>query len=147
MSPARLVSGTFAQRSTEFPPDALPIHLRTATLAVISKGRFQPSWSKRYFMAKWVISGEASMRIAGRQYPVLPNHVAIYTPIIPHEFFATAPQSHICWFTADGPDCEHFVHTLGLRRGGVSVWVAAGFDYPNDASGGERRHAAREASR
>jgi AraC-like DNA-binding protein len=114
---ANLLTGSIGQRGHDLPPDTLPLLLRTATHGTISQGRFNPSWSKRYFMAKWLIRGEGAMRIGGRQIPLRPGDVSIYTPTIPHDYWAIAPISEMCWFTMDGPLCEQFIHLLGLRPG------------------------------
>ena len=68
-------------------------------------------------MIKWVVAGEAAIRIAGRRISFGPREVAVYTPTIPHEFWAVSPVTEMCWFTVDGPLSEQFVTMLGLRPG------------------------------
>ncbi len=114
---AQPISGVRAERMRGEMPDSLPIVLRTAVHAHVSRGRFRPPWSKRIVLIKWVISGEAAIRVGGRRIPFGPGDVAIYMPTIPHEFWAVAPASEMCWFSTDGPLAEQFAHLLGLRPG------------------------------
>jgi AraC-like DNA-binding protein len=106
-----------AERARGELPDTLPVVLRSAVHAHVSKGRFRPPWSKRIVLVKWVISGQAAIRINGRRIPFGPGDVAIYVPTLPHEFWNTEPVSEMCWFSCDGPLAEQFVHLLGLRPG------------------------------
>jgi AraC-like DNA-binding protein len=98
-------------------PDSLPVVLRSAVHVQVSRGRFRPPWSKRIVLIKWVISGEAAIRVAGRRLSFVPGDVAVYLPTQPHEFWAVAPVSEMCWFSTDGPLAEQFAHLLGLRPG------------------------------
>jgi AraC-like DNA-binding protein len=68
-------------------------------------------------LVKWVIAGEASIRIRGRRMPFGPGEMAIYMPSIPHEFWVNSPVSEMCWFSTDGPLCEQFAQMLGFRPG------------------------------
>ncbi len=114
---AQPVKGRQAMRMRGAPPDALPVVLRSAVHNHISAGRFRQPWSKRLVLIKWVVSGEAAFRMRGRRYPFKPGDVAIYMPSMPHEMWAVAPISEMCWFSTDGPLCEQFAHMLGLRAG------------------------------
>ena len=64
---AQPVTGVRAERSREELPDSLPVLLRSAVHVVVAKGRFRPPWQKRIVLIKWVISGEAAIRVAGRR--------------------------------------------------------------------------------
>jgi AraC-like DNA-binding protein len=68
-------------------------------------------------LVKWVIAGEAAMRLSGRRLSFGPGDVAVYLPAEPHEFWAVAPVSEMCWFSTDGELAEQFAHMLGLRPG------------------------------
>ena len=118
---ARRLSGLVAQRRRDQHPYGVPVVLRTVFRAVISPGRFGPSWSQRLVMAKWVVAGGGAMELDGRRLPFGPGQVAIYLPTIPHRFWATAPTNRFCWFTVDGPCAEAFVLGLGLRPGIYTV--------------------------
>ena len=96
---AQPVTGVRAERSREELPDSLPVLLRSAVHVVVAKGRFRPPWQKRIVLIKWVISGEAAIRVAGRRISFGPGDVAVYLPSQPHEFWAVAPQSEMCWFS------------------------------------------------
>jgi AraC-like DNA-binding protein len=114
---AQAVGGRSAERRQGELPDSLPVVLRTASHQRVAKGRFHQPWSKRMVLIKWVISGEAAIRVGGRRISFGPGDVAIYMPSVPHEFWAIAPVSEMCWFSTDGPLCEQFAHMLGLRAG------------------------------
>jgi AraC-like DNA-binding protein len=114
---AQPISKREAHRVRGALPDLLPVVLRSAVHNQISKGRFRQPWSRRLVLVKWVIAGEAAMRVGGRKYPFGPGDVAIYMPSVPHEMWAVAPVSEMCWFSTDGPLCEQFAHMLGLRAG------------------------------
>ena len=114
---AQAIGGASAERRQGELPDSLPVVLRTASHQNIAKGRFHQPWSKRMVLVKWVISGEAAIRVGGRRISFGPGDVAIYMPSIPHAFWAVAPVSEMCWFTTDGPLCEQFAQMLGLRAG------------------------------
>jgi len=115
---AQLLSGVRAERPRAEVPDKLPLELRSAVRGCISRGRFRPPWAKRIVLIKWVIHGAAAIRVAGRRIAFRPGHVAVHVPSLPHEFWQLGdPSSEMCWFSADGPLAEEFVHTLGLRPG------------------------------
>jgi AraC-like DNA-binding protein len=114
---AQPISGEGAERGRGGLPDSLPVVLRTAVHVKVSQGRFRPPWSQRIVLVKWVISGEAAMRVNGRRIPFGPGDVAVYLPTQPHEFWAIAPVSEMCWFSTDGELAEQFAHMLGLRVG------------------------------
>lgn len=114
---AQPVSGMRAERTRGDLPDSLPVVLRSAVHVEVSRGRFRPPWSKRIVLIKWIISGEAAIRVAGRRLSFGPGDVAVYLPSQPHEFWAVAPVSEMCWFSTDGPLAEQFAHLLGLRAG------------------------------
>jgi len=111
------ISGVGAERARGEWPDLLPLVLRSASHSIVSKGRFDQTWSKRLTMIKWVISGEAAMRVNGRRIPFGPGDVAIHVPTMQHAFWATEPHTEICWLSIDGPLAEQFVHLLGVRGG------------------------------
>ena len=114
---AQPVKGMQAERLRGALPDSIPVVLRSAVHNHVCKGRFRQPWSKRLVLIKWVISGEAAFRIRGRRYPFTPGEVAVYMPSVPHEMWAVAEVSEMCWFSTDGPLCEQFAHMLGLRAG------------------------------
>ncbi len=114
---AQPIRGLRAERLRAESLDSLPIVLRSAVHADISNGRFRQPWAKRIVLIKWVVSGEAAIRVSGRRLSFSPGDVAIYLPSIPHEFWAVAPVSEMCWFSVDGPLAEQFAHLLGLRAG------------------------------
>ena len=64
---AQPLHGKHAERSRGTPPDSLPVVLRTAEHNHVTRGRFRQPWSKRFVLVKWVISGEAAIRIRGRR--------------------------------------------------------------------------------
>ena len=115
--PARRISGEVVERPREEVPHGVPISLRTVQRSFVSRGRFEPSWSKRLVMAKWVLSGQAVMGIKGDRVSFGPGEVAIYTPSIAHQFWAMGEINEMCWFTMDGPLAEEFVSELQLRPG------------------------------
>jgi len=115
--PARRISGEVVERPREEVPHGVPISLRTVQRSFVSRGRFEPSWSKRLVMAKWVLSGQAAMGIKGDRVSFGPGEVAIYTPSIAHQFWAMGEINEMCWFTMDGPLAEEFVSELQLRPG------------------------------
>ncbi len=114
---AQPVKGVQAERVRGAPEDSIPVVLRSAVHNHVCRGRFRQPWSKRLVLIKWVISGEAAFRVRGRRMPFGPGEVAIYMPSVPHEFWAVAPVSEMCWFSTDGPLSEQFAHMLGLRPG------------------------------
>jgi AraC-like DNA-binding protein len=114
---ATFLTGARAERTPGPAPDNLPVVLRSASHGTIARGRFRPPWSQRLVMAKWVLDGQAAMRIAGRKIPVGPGQVAVYFPTLPHEFWAVSPTTDMCWYTIDGPLSEPFATLLGLRPG------------------------------
>jgi AraC-like DNA-binding protein len=114
---ATRIGGASIERPRDEPPAGVPIALRTAQHSHVSRGRFEPSWSKRFVMAKWVVRGRALMRLDGQSVPFGPGQVAIYLPSIPHEFWAIDDVSEMCWFTVDGPVAEQFVMELDLLPG------------------------------
>jgi AraC-like DNA-binding protein len=114
---AQRLDGNAAERVRGEWPDQLPIYLRTAAQVRVSRGRFDQTWSKRLTLLKWVITGEAAIRINGRRFPFGPGEVAIHVATMPHAFWAVAPESEMCWFSIDGPLAEPFVQLLGLRPG------------------------------
>src|SRR3954451_17066220 len=114
---AQPVSGIGAERGRGGLADSLPVVLRTAVHVTVSPRRFRPPWSKRIVLIKWVLSGEAAMRVGGRRISFGPGDVAVYLPMQDHEFWSVAPQSEMCWFSTDGELAEQFAHMLGLRAG------------------------------
>jgi AraC-like DNA-binding protein len=109
--------GRSRMRDRDELPANLPVILRSACHHPISKGRFRQPWSKRLVLIKWVISGEAAIRVGGRQHSFKAGDVAVHVPTIPHAFWAVAPISEMCWFSVDGPLAEQFAYLLGLRAG------------------------------
>jgi len=105
------------ERPRENPPGGVPIALRTVFHAVLGRGRFWQSWSKRFVMAKWIVKGHAVMGLDGVRTPFGPGEVAIYLPSNPHQFWATDEVNEIWWFTADGPMAEQLVFDLDLHAG------------------------------
>ena len=115
---AQALKGVQAERERGALPDSMPMVLRSAVhITMLSKGRFRQPWSKRLVLIKWVVTGEAAFRIRGRRYAFGPGDVAVYMPSVPHEMWAVADVSEMCWFSMDGPLCEQFAHMLGLRAG------------------------------
>ncbi|MBA3697967.1 MAG: AraC family transcriptional regulator [Planctomycetes bacterium] len=114
---ARRLAGFHGERRRDLHPGGVLVALRTAFHCTLTAGRFGPSWSQRLVMAKWVLSGAASMEVDGQRLPFGPGQVAIYLPTIPHRFWADASVNRFCWFTVDGPFAEAFVLELGLRPG------------------------------
>jgi AraC-like DNA-binding protein len=114
---ARRIGGVAIERPRNDAPSGVPVALRTVQHVKVSRGRFEPSWSKRIVMAKWVISGLACMKIGSERLNFGPGMVAIYLPTIPHRFWALRPMNELCWFTLDGPLAEEFVLHLGLHSG------------------------------
>lgn len=115
--PARRLEGRKAERPRHEPPIALPLSLRSAQHAWIAPGRFGQPWSRRIIMAKWVVTGEAAMEVRGKRFHFGPGDVAIYTPDIPHAFWAVDGHNEMCWFTTDGPLAEPFARHLDLQPG------------------------------
>jgi AraC-like DNA-binding protein len=114
---ARRLDGFHGERRRDQHPGGVLVALRTVFHCTLTAGRFGPSWSQRLVMAKWVLSGSASMEIGGQRLTFGPGQVAIYLPTIPHRFWADDPVNRFCWFTVDGPFAEAFVLELGLRPG------------------------------
>jgi AraC-like DNA-binding protein len=114
---ARRLSGFHGERRRDQHPGGVLVALRTVFHCTLSAGRFGPSWSQRLVMAKWVLSGSASMEVDGQRLRFGPGQVAIYLPTHPHRFWADDPVNQFCWFTVDGPFAEAFVMELGLRPG------------------------------
>src|SRR5690349_8777053 len=114
---SQALSGQRAERARGELPDTLPVVLRSAVHAQVSKGRFRPPWSKRIVLVKWVIAGQAAIRINGRRIPFGPGGVGSYVATLPLELRNTEHVSAMCWFSCDGPLAEQFVHLLGLRPG------------------------------
>ncbi|HEV2296116.1 MAG TPA: helix-turn-helix transcriptional regulator [Tepidisphaeraceae bacterium] len=115
---ARRVGGVAVERPRDDPPRGVPIALRTAQHVFVSRGRFEPAWSKRIVLVEWAISGEAAMSLGGAQRLSFgPGEVAIYLPSIPMRFWAVAPVSEMCWFSLDGPSADPFAMELDLRPG------------------------------
>jgi AraC-like DNA-binding protein len=90
----------------------------------VSSGRFEPSWSKRFALVQWVVSGLVQVTTAGRRAVAAPGDVAIYLPSAPLDFRAIHDINELCWFTVDGPLCEQFLHQLGLHPGVFHVGPA-----------------------
>jgi AraC-like DNA-binding protein len=114
---AQPLRGTQAERLRGALPDSMPVVLRSAVHNHVCAGRFRQPWSKRLVLIKWVISGEAAFRVRGRRMSFGPGQVAVYMPSVPHQMWAVAPVSEMCWFSTDGALCEQFAHMLGLRPG------------------------------
>lgn len=57
------------------------------------------------------------MDMHGRRFHFGPGDVAIYTPAVPHAFWALEPVNEMCWFTLDGPMIEPFVRHLDVQPG------------------------------
>lgn len=114
---AKALSGMKAERRRDQSPSGVPVALRTVQHIMVSRGRFAASWSQRLMMAKWVISGAATMEVDGKRLPFGPGQVAIYLPTIPHRFWAEDEINEMCWFSVDGPLAEPFVLELGVRPG------------------------------
>jgi AraC-like DNA-binding protein len=114
---ARRLRGESVERPRDEMPVRLPIALRTVQHSWISNGNFEPSWSKRLVMAKWLIRGQAEMGVGGRWVTMKPGQVAIYLPSIRHQFRALADSNEFCWFTMDGPLAESCILSLGLEPG------------------------------
>src|ERR1700761_4538423 len=94
---ARRLAGTAVERPRDAPPDGVPIALRSAQHSFISAGRFEPPWSKRTVIAKWMVAGEAAMEVEGRRIPIKTDQMAIYIPTIPHRFWAVDESNEMCW--------------------------------------------------
>jgi len=114
---SRRISGLAARRQQDLPPARAPICLRTAQDVHVSKGQLAPSWSRRFALVQWVISGMIHVSIAGHRYQASPGDVAIFLPSGPMDFRAVQDVNEICWFTVDGPLFEQFFHQLDLRPG------------------------------
>ena len=114
---ARRLRGLAVARPHEQPPRGVPVALRTAQHVHVARGRFEQLATKRVFLAEWVISGQAAMEVRGERLTFGPGEVAIYLPSIPLRFWAVAPVSEMCWFTADGALAEQFALELDLRPG------------------------------
>jgi len=114
---AQWLRGTSMERPQDEIPLRLPVALRSAHHAWVSRGQLDVSWSKRMVMAKWLISGRAEMNVAGRWVPMTPGRVAVYLPSTRDQFRALAEENEFCWFTMDGALAESFVLSLGLESG------------------------------
>lgn len=115
--PARRIEGLKAERPRHESSVALPVSLRTAQHAQIARGRFGQPWSKRIVLAKWVVTGEAAMEVHGKRFHFGAGDVALYTPDIPHAFWAVEALNEMCWFSVDGPLAESFIRHLDLHPG------------------------------
>lgn len=114
---AKRLDGRAVTRPQDDPPHGIPIALRSAQHSQISRGRFEPPWSKRIVLANWLIKGEALMGVGGRRVPIRPGDFALYLPSMPHQLWAVSKVVEMCWFSIDGPLAEPFVLQLNLPAG------------------------------
>lgn len=115
---ARRISGSAVERPRAESPHGLPLALRTAQHVLVSKGRFEQTWSKRIVLIEWVVEGAAEMALAsGERVPFGPGEVAVYLPSIPMRFWAMDRVNEMCWFSIDGPLADAFAMELDLRSG------------------------------
>ncbi len=118
---ARRLSGLVAERQRGQYPGGVLVALRSVQRSIITAGRFEPSWSQRLVLAKWVTSGAAIMEVEGKRLRFGPGQVAIYLPTDPHRFWAIDETNRFSWFSTDGPSAELLVRELGLRTGVYSA--------------------------
>ena len=114
---AHRVGGTAVERPRDQPPHGVPVALRGAQHSFVSTGRFEPPWSPRTVLLKWLINGKAAMDVDGRRFTMRAGDLGIYLPMIPHRFWALKKVNEFCWFSLDGPLAEQFVLSLDLRPG------------------------------
>jgi AraC-like DNA-binding protein len=114
---ARMLSGRIVSRPRSEVPNAVPVALRSVQHVVVGRGRFEPTWSKRFVMIKWVISGKAVIGVGGNRLGFGPGEVAVHLPTNPHQFWALEETNEMCWFSVDGPLVEQFVLQLEISAG------------------------------
>ena len=111
------VGGTAVERPRDHPPHGVPVALRGAQHSFVSMGRFEPPWSPRTVLLKWLIKGKAAMDVEGKRMTMRAGDLGIYMPMIPHRFWALKNVNEFCWFSLDGPLAEQFALALDLRPG------------------------------
>lgn len=88
-------SGLAVERPQEETEYVVPVALRSAQHMLVSRGRFQPPWSKRLILIKWVIKGECVLGVGGRRVTFGPGQVSVYLPNSPHRFWANTDSNEM----------------------------------------------------
>jgi len=114
---AQRIGGTAVERPRDETLHAVPLALRSAQHVLVSRGRFEPPWSKRLILIKWVIKGQCEIAVDGKRITFGPRQAAVYLPTAPHRFWANAETNELIWFSIDGPLAEPFLGELELTAG------------------------------
>jgi hypothetical protein len=84
---AQRIGGTAIERPRDETLHAVPLALRSAQHVFVSRGRFEPPWSKRLILIKWVIKGQCEMAVDGKRLTFGPRQAAVYLPTAPHRLW------------------------------------------------------------